>query len=411
MTTVALKNAQVVLPDRKSTGHSVLINNGRIVTCSDKTIDADQALDLSGLTLVAGFIDAHIHGAVGIDANNSDADGLHRVSRFLASNGVTGWLPTLVPDSADNYRKAIQVINGVMHEQREPNGENAVLGARVLGVHYEGPFVNDQQCGALRSQFFKNFVDVRDLETLPRLEFPGAVHLSTVAPEIEGGIELIRAMTRQHWIVSLGHTRATPEILDQALAAGASHMTHFMNAMAPLHHRAPGPVGWGLLHDEVTCDIIADGEHIDPLMLQLLVKLKGTGSLTLISDSIAAAGLGDGDYAIWGETITVKDGRTSNARGSIAGSVITMLDAVRLMLSLGVPEIEVARMAATNAARLLKIEDECGSIAEGKRADLVALDQKGNVRLTIIGGEVAFRSEPPAVAGLPIAECGMQNAD
>jgi N-acetylglucosamine-6-phosphate deacetylase len=411
MTTLALRNAQVVLPDRATAGDSVFIDGSLIVACSVATISADQTLDLSGLTLFPGFIDAHIHGAVGIDANDSEVEGLHQVSRFLASNGVTGWLPTLVPDSADNYRKAIGAIDGVMRAQREPDPEQVLPGARVLGVHYEGPFVSDQQCGALRSQFFKNFVNVRDLETLPRLAFPSAVHLSTVAPEIEGGLELIRTMMRQHWIVSLGHTRATPAVLDQALAAGASHMTHFMNAMAPLHQRAPGPVGWGLLHDDVTCDIIADGEHIDPLMLQLLVKLKGTTALALISDSIAAAGLGDGDYAIWGETISVKDGRTSNARGSIAGSVITMLDAVRLMLSLGVPEVEVARMAATNPARLLKIESECGSIAAGKRADLVALDQQGNVRLTIIGGTIAYTSAPPAVAGVPIADCGLPISD
>jgi N-acetylglucosamine-6-phosphate deacetylase len=175
-------------------------------------------------------------------------------------------------------------------------------------------------------------------------------------------------------------------------------MTHFMNAMAPLHHRAPGPVGWGLLRDDVTCDIIADGVHLDPLVLRLLLKLKGAAGLTLISDSIAAAGLGDGDYKIWGETITVKDGRTSNAQGSIAGSVITMLDAVRLLLSLGASEVEVARMAATNPARLLGLDDDCGSIAEGKRADLVALDQTGKVRMTLIGG----KSEPPAVAGGPL---------
>jgi N-acetylglucosamine-6-phosphate deacetylase len=393
MKTLLLKNATVVLPDRKAEGISILIAGETIVSLSNQSANADLEFDLSGTTLFAGFIDAHIHGAVGVDANDTEAEGLHQVSQFLASNGVTGWLPTLVPDSADNYRKAIQAIDGVMSMQREPNRENAVAGARVLGVHYEGPFVSDQQCGALRSQFFKNFVGVRDLETLPRLAFPGAVHLSTVAPEIEGGIELIRTMTQQDWIVSLGHTRATPAVLDQARAAGASHMTHFMNAMAPLHQRAPGPIAWGLLHDDVTCDLIADGHHLDPLILELLVKLKGTSALALISDSIAAAGLGDGEYAIWGETIKVKDGRTSNASGSIAGSVSTMRDAVRLMLSLGVPEVEVARMAATNPARLLKIENECGSIAEGKRADLVALDQKGNVRLTIIGGEVAFMSE------------------
>jgi N-acetylglucosamine-6-phosphate deacetylase len=215
-------------------------------------------------------------------------------------------------------------------------------------------------------------------------------HMITVAPEIEGGVELIRELHRRGWIVSIGHTRADFEVLDEAFAAGAHHMTHFMNAMPPLHHRSPGPVAWGLLRDGVTCDVIADGIHLDRRMLQLLLKLKGADRLTLISDAIAAAGKGDGDYHIWEETITVKDGRTRNASGSIAGSVITMLDAVRLMGALNVAAVNVARMAATNPARLLGIDQECGSIAEGKRADLVALDQKGEVVLTLIGGEIAF---------------------
>jgi N-acetylglucosamine-6-phosphate deacetylase len=163
-------------------------------------------------------------------------------------------------------------------------------------------------------------------------------------------------------------------------------MTHFMNAMAPLHHRAPGPIGWGLSRDDVTCDVIADGIHLDPLTLQLLRKLKTPERLSLISDAIAAAGLGDGAYQIWGETISVSHGRTQNSHGSIAGSVITMLDAVRMMLSLGVSEVEVARMASLNPARLLRIDRDCGSIEEGKRADLVALDQNGAVRLTIVDG-------------------------
>jgi N-acetylglucosamine-6-phosphate deacetylase len=168
-------------------------------------------------------------------------------------------------------------------------------------------------------------------------------------------------------------------------------MTHFMNAMAPLHHRSPGPIGWGLSRDDVTCDIIADGVHLDPLILKLLVKVKGTRRLSLISDAIAAAGKGDGEYQIWGETISVKDGRTSNSAGSIAGSVISMLDAVKMMRSLGVCDVAIAQMAATNPARLLRIDGECGSIEEGKRADLVAIDEDGNVKLTIVGGEVVFR--------------------
>jgi N-acetylglucosamine-6-phosphate deacetylase len=167
-------------------------------------------------------------------------------------------------------------------------------------------------------------------------------------------------------------------------------MTHFMNAMAPLHHRRPGPIGWGLARDDVTCDIIADGVHLDPFVLRLLLKAKSSDRLALISDAIAATGLGDGDYQIWGETISVSAGRTRNARGSIAGSVITMLDAVRMIMNLGVGETEVARMAATNPARLLGLSRECGSIEEGKRADLVAVDHSGNIKLTLIGGQVAF---------------------
>src|SRR5258708_5427690 len=159
--------------------------------------------------------------------------------------------------------------------------------------------------------------------------------------------------------------------------------------MPARHQRAPGPVGWGLIQDDVTCDVIADGVHIDPLMLKLILRTKTAERVSLISDAIAAAGLGDGDYKVWGEKISVNNGRTQNARGSIAGSVITMLDAVRMMLSLGASEIEVARMASTNPARLLGIDRDCGSIEAGKRADLVAVNQEGNVKLTIVGGRVS----------------------
>jgi N-acetylglucosamine-6-phosphate deacetylase len=308
---------------------------------------------------------------------------LDRVSQFLATRGVTGWLPTLVPASAAEYAQAIQSID----EAANLNG-----GARILGVHYEGPFVSSAQCGALHAQFFRSFSGAGDLADLPKLAGEHAKHMMTLAPEIAGGVELVRELSRRGWIVSIGHTRADFDVLDKALAAGARHMTHFMNAMAPLHHRAPGPVGWGLSHDDVTCDFIADGVHLDPQMLRLLLKLKGADRLSLISDAVAAAGMGDGEYEIWGETITVKDGCTSNSRGAIAGSVISMLDAVRMMLSVGASEIEVAKLAATNPARLLGIDQECGSIEVGRRADLVALDANGNVVLTFIAGSIVFEA-------------------
>src|SRR3712207_774846 len=142
--------------------------------------------------------------------------------------------------------------------------------------------------------------------------------MMTLAPEVEGGVALVEELTRRGWVVSVGHTRAEVELLERARAAGARHMTHFLNAMPQLHHREPGPVGFGLTREDVTVDLIADGVHSDPLMLRLVVRCKTPDGISLISDAVAPAGLGDGEYRVWGETIRVERGRTRNERGSIA---------------------------------------------------------------------------------------------
>lgn len=391
-----LLNARAVLPERVNQQTTLNIQDGRISgifdSGSEPSSTVESTLDLGGLNLYPGFIDVHIHGAVGVDTMEADEEDLIRVSQFLATKGVSGWLPTLVPAPSADYARAISAIDRAMKEQESlgSRGGRSKLGARILGVHYEGPFVNSSQCGALRREYFRTYARPEDLEDLPVPQAVEAMRMITLAPEVAGGIELVSELKRRGWIVSVGHTRAGTELLDQAYEAGARHMTHFMNAMTPLHHRSPGPIAWGLARDDVTCDLIADGIHLDRYMLQLLLKLKGADRLTLISDAIAAAGQGDGLYQIWGETITVKDGRTSNAQGSIAGSVITIADALRLIRALGAPEVDLARMAATNPARLLGLERDRGSIEEGNRADLVAVDHEGKVRLAIIGGEVAF---------------------
>jgi N-acetylglucosamine-6-phosphate deacetylase len=375
-----LRNATLVLPDRTIQHGTILIENGNISSIDERGTSDAETIDLGGLTVLPGFIDVHIHGAVGVDVMEATGDGLQLVSDYLASQGVTGWLPTFVPASDENYATAVRAISQSM--------QNA--GARVLGVHYEGPFVNSAQCGALHTEYFKTYSGPEDLSSLPAPE--NAVRMITMAPEVTGGIELVRELNRRGWVISVGHTRADLNVLAEACDAGARHMTHFMNGMAPLHHRTPGPVAWGLSRDDVTFDLIADGIHLNPFMLRLLIKIKGVAGISLISDAIAAAGKGDGDYQIWGETITVKNGRTANASGSIAGSVISMLDAVRLMHSLGVCYVDLAQIASSNPARLLGLNHVCGSIEAGKRADLVALDEKHNVKLTIIGGHVAFKA-------------------
>lgn len=379
---ILLKNVAPALADDELPVVSILINDGTVseISFEDKDFEADEIFDLSKAKLFAGFIDVHNHGAVGVDVNTATADDLRKVGKFLASEGVTGWLPTFVPDSDEVYRKVIAAIDEVMETQ-----ENEPI-AQIVGVHYEGVFANEKMCGALRPKFFKSFKNGDEVGSLPKLK--RGVHFTTLAPEVENGIALIEELRRQDWIVSIGHTRADVETLDRAFDAGARHLTHFFNAMTGLHHRETGVVGWALTKNETTFDIIADGVHVQPRVLKFGVESKGAENVSLISDSVAPTGLGDGDYELWGEKIAVVSGKTQNERGSIAGSVITMLDAVKEMRRLEFSDAEISKMASANPAKLLGIDKDFGSIETGKCADLVALDANGKVKFVMIGGKI-----------------------
>ncbi len=374
-----LKNATLVLPKEKVVNCSILIQDGRIAEISRNEISVAESIDCHGLTIFAGFIDIHNHGAVGIDVNEANAESLKNVSEFLAKNGVTAWLPTFVPDSDVVYQNVINEMEKCIETQQNAGQ------SQIVGVHYEGVFANPKMSGALRPEYFKAFSG-KEIGELPRLK--NGVHLTTLAPEMENGIELIKQLTAQNWISSIGHTNANIETLNAAKAAGAKHITHFFNAMSGLHHRDVGVVGFGLTNDDVTFDIIADKIHVNPQVLKFAILAKGSDKVSLISDCVAPTGLGDGEFDLWGEKISVVNGRTKNERGSIAGSVITMLDAVKNMLSLGFSEVEVSRMASLNPAKLLGIDRDYGSIEVGKRADLVALDEQGNVKFSMVGGKI-----------------------
>jgi N-acetylglucosamine-6-phosphate deacetylase len=389
MKSLLLKN--VISVNGETQNNSILIENNVIAKISERAeeFQADEIIEPDNLQVFAGFVDVHNHGAVGVDVNTATADDLREVSDFLATKGITAWLPTLVPDNTEIYRKVINEIDKVMRMQDDERRESS---ARVLGVHYEGVFANEKMCGALRPEFFMTFRNAGELNKIPKLKTPNAIHLTTLAPEIENGIELIKELKKQNWTVSIGHTRADVEILNRAAAAGATSVTHLFNAMTGVHHRDLGVAGWALTTDEIACEIIADGVHVAPPILRLAYKNKGAENLALVSDSVAPTGLGDGEFELWGEKISVAGGRTKNERGSIAGSVITMLDAVKMMLSLGIASAEVSKMASLAPAKILGIEIDYGSIEIGKRADLVAIDDEGNVRLTIVGGRIAYKN-------------------
>ena len=300
-----------------------------------------------------GFVDLHLHGAFGVDVLTASAADMDRLASGLAARGVSGFLPTLVPQPLDEMAVTVARLSAWMKPRRSGDGR----GALPLGIHFEGPFVSAARCGALHRKDFLDGTDARAMGAFFEIAAgaPGR-GMTTLAPEIPGGIAVVKEFVKRGFVVSLGHTEADASTLDAALAAGAQHMTHFGNAMKPLHHRDVGPIGWGLQADGVTVDVIADLHHLAPEMLRLVLKAKGESRVALISDAMPAASLADGGYAVWGETLTVKDGAARNAAGALAGSTALLDDCVTRLASIGVPADSARRMAADVPRRILDAE-------------------------------------------------------
>ncbi len=297
-----------------------------------------------------GFLDLHIHGAFGVDVVTADAGGLDRLAKGLEARGVTGFLPTLVPLPLEEMRRVVKRISSWMAGRREGDGR----GALPLGIHFEGPFVSPARAGALHREALLDGTDEGSVGTFFEIaEYAAGRRMTTVAPEIPGGLELVAELARRGFVVAIGHTEADVRTLEGAAAAGARHMTPFGNAMKPLHHRDVGPVGWGLANDAVTLDVIADLQHLSPDMLRLVWKVKGGERVALISDALPAAGLPDGDYTIWGETLRLRGGTVRNAAGGLAGSAVTLEACVDRLAACGIPPDEARRSAAGVPRRVL----------------------------------------------------------
>jgi len=399
MTELLLHNARIVLqPEIKHGG--LLIRDGRIADVFETRqtptgLSARETIDVQGAYLAPGMIDIHIHGSAGVDVQNANRAELSTLSEFLLTQGVTGYFATFVPTDERGYQAAIAEVQATIARQ----DETPPRGARILGIHFEGPFVSHNRCGALQREHFRTYTgDPRaiDIFTASNPAEPNSTgtRLMTLAPEVSGGIDLIRALAARGVRAFIGHTEAEPGLLDRAIEAGARHITHFPNALSPLHHRKPGAVAWGLLRDDVTIDCIADFHHVHPLMLRLMIQAKSAGRVALISDAIQPTGLGNGEYKVWDILIAVRDGLTTlidgPAAGTIAGSVITMRDALLNIASLGVPLHEAIHMASMIPARAAGLEKDYGTIEAGKRADLFAFDEDFNVQVAVIRGVVAL---------------------
>ncbi len=334
----------------------------------------EDAHDAQGCYIIPGLIDIHTHGAMGADTSDGDPEGMLTLSRFYAAGGVTSFCATTMTLKEPELTRSMQTVHDFI---RPANG------AKIAGVHLEGPFVCYAKRGA---QAAENLADP-DIDMFFRLNevSGGQVRLITLAPELPGAMDFIREAAK-YCKVSIGHTEADYDTAMQAFEAGASHATHLYNAMPPLLHRDPGVIG-AAFDSGADVELITDGFHVHPAVIRITFKLFGE-KVDLISDSLRCTGMPDGDYTLGGQPITMKNGKaTLKDTDTLAGSSIHLMEGLRRSVKFGIP-LETAVTAATlSPAKAIGKEDEIGSLNVGKAADLVILDPDLSVRAVYIDGQ------------------------
>ena len=334
--------------------------------------------------VLPGFIDEHIHGAGGSDGMDGSVEDIATIAETIAAEGTTAFLVTTMTQSKENILNAMQAVK-TYREQNSPKG------ARVVGIHLEGPFIAAAHKGAQPLEY----VASPSVETFDEYNAASgnAIKIVSLAPEVEGAETFIRHLKARGVVASIGHSGAKCADVKKAIEAGASNVTHTYNAQTALHHREIGVVGSAMLFDALNCELIADTIHVSVPAMQLLVKNKPQEKLTLITDAMRAKGVPDGVSELGGQTVYVKNGEARLADGTLAGSVLKMNRAVQNMVEkVGVPFTQAVDYATINPARTLGIEKEAGSIKVGKRADFTILNENYDVLLTVRGGEIVYKA-------------------
>jgi len=378
-----LRGARVLLPEGRIERVDVLIEDDKIAQV-ERHVElppGTEVVDLEGLTLAPGFIDVHVHGGGGFSLLSGNEDDVKRYAAWAPSRGVTGFLATICAANLEDGVACAQAASSALKRGAD--------GARILGVNFEGPFVSPDRRGALPAGWLQK----PSIDTLDRLLATGAVRVMTIAPELEGADSVIRKALKQNVAVSVGHSDAEYAVAKRAFAAGASHVTHAFNAMRPLHHREPGPIGAAIDSKHVTVELIADGVHLHPATVHLLIEALGSNRVCLITDAVTPAGLGSGTFRIGRDEATLHDGSIRLPDGTIAGSAATIDAVVRNVVEWGCAELTNAlQMASTVPARVAGVADRAGRIAVGFNADLVALTNDLRVDRTWVGGRVVYSS-------------------
>ena len=371
---VALANARVLSSQGWRDDAAVIVEDGRIVELASRVPPHVEVRDLSGQILLPGFIDCQVNGGGGVLFNDQPTvEGIRAIGGAHRRFGTTGFLPTLISDTADKMHTAIAAVDGAIAKNLPG----------VLGIHLEGPFISRERKGVHAEKYLHapDASELRLVESLHR-----GVTLLTLAPECTSPAA-IRDLAGAGVIVSAGHSNADYSTVRAALDAGLRGFTHLFNAMSPLTSREPGVVGAALDDRDSWCGVIVDGHHVDAASLRVALKAKSRGKIFLVTDAMPPVGAAGASYVLNGETITVRDGICRTANGTLAGSALSMIDAVRNAIDmLGVPLDEGARMASTYPADFLGLGATHGRIEPGYRADFAVIDPSLRVVETWIGG-------------------------
>ncbi len=376
-----LKNVTAYIAGKGLIKTDIAIEDGKIAAIGK--LDVEPIFETDGIVL-PGFIDEHIHGAGGADAMDGTEEALQTISEYVAKEGTTGFLATTMTQSPENIGKALKNVKNVREK-----GE--YKGAEVLGVHLEGPFISPKHVGAQPLEYVakpapETFDKYNELSG-------GNIKIVTLAPEVEGGLDLVKHLKNIGVVASIGHTGAKFSDVEAAVTAGASNVTHTYNAQTPLHHREAGVVGAAMLFDELNCEMICDTIHVSVPAIRIFVKNKPHDKFTLITDAMRAKGMPDGLSELGGQQVFVKNGEARLADGTLAGSVLKMNVAIKnLVEKVGVSLTEAVDFASANPAKNLGLYDERGSIEVGKRADFAVMDKDFNILCTVVGGKVVYKA-------------------
>lgn len=339
------------------------------------------------MTIVPGFIDVHIHGAGGADAMDATPDALNKIAQHLVKEGTTAFLATTMTQSKQAIEAALKNAGEFIHSTENRTGQ-----AEIIGIHLEGPFIHPKRKGAQPEEFIllpspSQFDEWQELAQ-------NTIRIVTLAPDQENGIALVKHLAEHGVIASIGHSDANFQDVVAAVEAGASHVTHLFNGMRGLHHREPGTAGGALLLKELTVELIADGIHVHPKMIDLVFRLKDLDHAVLITDSMRAKWLPDGESELGGQKVFVSDGKATLEDDTLAGSILKLNQGVKHVMkfaNLTLPE--VVKLVTMNPAKELGLHHRKGSIEAGKDADLVVLNEKYDPILTICRGGIAFKGE------------------